>query len=361
MDSIAPHTEAAPPRNRQVDLRSDTTTRPTPEMRAAMAAAEVGDDGYADDPTVRALEQAAALRMGKQAALFMPSGTMGNLCALLTHTGRMEEVLLEASCHILRSELGGIASLAGVFFRPIPGERGQMPISAIEAACAGEGYATARLRPSLLCLETTHNAAGGRALPLDHMAAARAVAQRNGMAVHLDGARIFNAAAALGVEVEQIARHADTLTFCLSKGLGAPVGSVLCGPSDWIARARLFRRMLGGTMRQAGVLAAAGLVALETMPARLPEDHRRARALAEGLAAIHPSLCDPKGVESNMVYVDFIASGIGADAWAQHFAARGIITRASSPRGTRLVLHHEVEDSDVAAVIETVRAHWPAA
>ncbi|WP_137176488.1 GntG family PLP-dependent aldolase [Roseomonas sp. AR75] len=345
-------------RNRSADFRSDTTTRPTPAMRAAMAAAEVGDDGYADDPTVNELQRVAAARLGKEAGLFLPSGTMGNLLALLVHTGRSEEVLLEASSHIVRSEMGGIAAVAGVFWRPLPGEHGAIPIAAIEAACEGKGYGTARLRPSLLCLETTHNAAGGAVLPLAYLAAARDVARRFGMALHIDGARLFNAAVALGAPAEAIARHADTVTFCLSKGLRAPVGAVLCGPAPLIARARLLRRMLGGGMRQAGILAAAGLVALESEVDRLAEDHRRARALAAGLAAIHPSLCDPGRVETNLVMVDFAASGRDAEAWVRLFAARGLTCRATGATRMRLVTHADLDDADIAALIGVVREAW---
>lgn len=353
---------ALPPkaRNSEIDLRSDTVTKPTPAMRAAMAAAEVGDDGYADDPTVKQLEALAAERLGKEAGLFVPSGTMGNLCALLVHTGRGDEVLLEASAHIIRSEMGGIASLAGTMFRPLPGKRGAIPLVAIEAACSGGGYGTARLRPALLCLETTHNAAGGAVLPLDYLAAARQLATRHGMAVHIDGARLFNAAAALGVPADAIALYADTVTFCLSKGLAAPVGSVLCGTTPLIARARFFRRMLGGTMRQSGVIAAAGLVALTTMTERLAEDHRRARRLAAGLAAIHASLCDPATVETNMVYVDFAASGRAAADWAQALGARGIVCRAADATRMRLVTHADVDDPDIDAMLSAVRELWPA-
>jgi threonine aldolase len=346
-------------RNREADFRSDTVTRPTPAMRAAMQEAEVGDDGYGADPSVNALEAAAAKRLGKEAGLFVPSGTMGNLLALHIHTGRGEEVLVESTCHIARSEIGGIASVAGVFHRTLPGKRGAIPIEAIEAACGTGAYGNARLRPSLLCLETSHNAQGGAVLPLDYLAAARAVATKHGMALHIDGARVFNAAAALGVPVAEIARHADTLTFCLSKGLSAPVGSVLCGPAPLIAKARLFRRMLGGGMRQAGVLAAAGLVALETMVDRLSQDHAKARRLAEGLAAIHPGLCAPEGVETNMVYADFGASGVAAGEWAKRLGARGITCRANDATRIRLVLHADLDEQDVDHLLASVAELWP--
>jgi threonine aldolase len=340
-----------------IDLRSDTVTRPGPAMRAAMAAAEVGDDGYAEDPTVRRLEESAAARLGKEAALLMPSGTMGNLCALVTHARRGEEVLLEASCHIQRSELGGIAALAGLPARPLQGQRGAIPLQAIEA-CFEAGEYGVLPRPGLLCLETTHNAAGGAVLPLDYMEGAAALARRRGIPLHLDGARLFNAAVALGVPAEAIARHADTVTFCLSKGLGAPVGSVLCGSREFIARARRNRRMLGGAMRQAGVLAAAGLVALETMVERLAEDHARARRLAEGLASISDTLCDPAAFETNILFVDFSASGLAAEEWARRLGERGITCRASSATRMRLVLHAEIGDADVDQVLAAFSAIW---
>jgi threonine aldolase len=345
-------------RNRPADFRSDTTTQPTAAMRAAMAAAELGDDGYGEDPTVNELQRVAAARLGKEVALFVPSGTMGNLLALLAHTGRAEEVLLEATSHIIRSEMGGIAAVAGVSWRSLPGERGAIPLPAIAAACEGGGYGTARLRPALLCLETTHNAAGGAVLPLDYLAAARALARTHGVAVHIDGARLFNAACALGVPAEAIARHADTITFCLSKGLRAPAGSLLCGPAELIARARLLRRMLGGGMRQSGVLAAAGLVALETQVERLAEDHRRARSLAEGLVAIHPTLCDVASVQTNIVMVDFAASGRSAAEWAALLGAEGLVCRAAGATRMRLVTHADLEDADTTALLGAIRRSW---
>jgi threonine aldolase len=340
-----------------IDLRSDTVTRPGPAMRAAMAAAEVGDDGYAEDPTVRALEELAAARLGKPAALFLPSGTMGNLTALLTHASRGEEVLLEATSHIQRSELGGIAALAGLPARPLPGMRGAVPLAAIDAACEAGDYGTLP-KPRLLCLETTHNAAGGAVLPLDYMAGAAALARRRGLILHLDGARLFNAAVALGVPAEAIARHADSVTFCLSKGLGAPVGSLLCGSRDFITRARRTRRMLGGTMRQSGVLAAAGLYALDHMVERLAEDHARARRLALGLAEIAPGLCDPAAVETNILFLDFTTSGRTAAEWAGRLGERGIACRASSATRMRLVLHADLGDADVDATLAAFAALW---
>ncbi len=342
-----------------IDLRSDTVTRPTEAMRHAMATAEVGDDGYGDDPTVNALEQASAARLGMQAAVFLPTGTMGNLCAILAQTGRGDEVIVESTAHIYRTEQAGMAQLGGVPYRVLPGHRGAVPIALLRAELDGSGYST-RLRPAVLCLETTHNAAGGTVLPLDAMAAMRALATRHGMAVHVDGARLFNAAVALGVPAAEIARHADTLTFCLSKGLGAPVGSVLCGPAAVIARARQVRKLLGGTMRQSGVLAAAGLVALDTMVERLADDHRRARRLAGGLAALHPSLCDPSAIETNIVYVDLSASGIAAPDWCRHLGGHGVVARPYSATQVRLLTHADVDDDGIELALAAFRAGWPA-
>ncbi len=341
-----------------IDLRSDTVTRPTPAMRRAMATAEVGDDGYGDDPSVNELERRAAERLGKAAAMLVPTGTMGNLCAVLAQTGRGDEVIVESTAHIYRTEQAGMAQLGGVPYRVLPGERGAVPLPLLRSELDGSGYST-RLRPAVMCLETTHNAAGGTVLPLDYMAAVRSLTAAHGMAVHVDGARVFNAAVALGVPVADIARHADTVTFCLSKGLGAPVGSVLCGPEPVIRRARQVRKLLGGTMRQAGVLAAAGLVALDSMVERLAEDHRRARRLAEGLASLHPSLCDPAAVATNIVYVDLSASGMSAPDWCRHLAGHGVTVRPYSATRVRLLTHADVDDAMIDAALAAFRAGWP--
>ena len=342
-----------------IDLRSDTVTRPTPAMRAAMAAAEVGDDGYGDDPTVNALEAKAAALLGKDAAMLIPSGTMGNLCAVFAQTGRGDEVIVESTAHIYRTEQGGMASLAGVPYRVLPGALGAIPFERLQAEIQGSGYST-RLHPALMCLETTHNAAGGTVLPLDYMAAIRGLTTEHGMAVHLDGARVFNAAVALGVPVAEIARHTDTVTFCLSKGLGAPVGSILCGPAAVITRARQARKLLGGAMRQSGVLAAAGIVALDTMVDRLADDHRRAKRLAEGLAALHPAVCDPAGVQTNIVYIDLSASNLAAAEWCMRLGGHGVTCRPYSATKMRLLTHADVSDSDIDAVLAAFTALWPA-
>ncbi len=342
-----------------IDLRSDTVTRPTPAMRAAMAAAEVGDDGYGDDPTVNALEAKAAGLLGKEAAMLVPTGTMGNLCAVFAQTGRGDEVIVESTAHIYRTEQGGMASLAGVPYRVVPGQRGAIPFERLRAEVEGSFYST-RLRPALMCLETTHNAAGGTVLALDYMAAVRALTAKHGMALHVDGARVFNAAVALGVKVSEIARHADTVTFCLSKGLGAPVGSLLCGPEAVMRRARQARKLLGGTMRQSGVLAAAGIVALETMVDRLADDHRRAKRLAEGLAALHQTVCDPAGIETNIVYVDLAASQLSTAEWCKRLGEHGVVCRPYSATQIRLLTHADVSDSDIEAALSAFQAIWPA-
>ena len=341
-----------------IDLRSDTVTRPTAAMREAMAKADVGDDGYGDDPTVNELEAKAAAMLGKEAAVLVPTGTMGNLCAVFAQTGRGDEVIVEATSHIYRTEQGGVASLAGVPYRVLPGERGIIPIGVLRDELASSSYA-ARLRTAVVCLETTHNAAGGTVPSLDYLAAAREAAERHGAAVHMDGARLFNAAIALGVRVSEIAQAADTVTFCLSKGLGAPVGSVLCGPAEVIRRARQSRKMLGGTMRQAGVLAAAGIVALDTMVDRLADDHRRARRLAEGLHAVDPTTCDPVSIATNIVFVDLAASGLSAAEWCRRLADRGVTCRPYDLSRLRLLTHADISDDDVTMALAAFRAEWP--
>ena len=245
-----------------IDLRSDTVTQPTAEMLDAMRAARLGDDSRDGDPTVRELEALAAARTGKEAAIFVPSGTMGNLAALMAHTGRGGEVLLEESSHILKSEMGAIAQVAGLFHRTIRGDRGAMDLGMLTETINAQ-LKPNKLATALIEMETTHNGAGGAVLPLDHMAEVHALGRQHGIPVHTDGARLFNAAVALGVPAERIARHTDSVTFCVSKGLSAPIGSLLCGTEDFIVRARGFRRMLGGNLRQAGMLAAAGIVALD--------------------------------------------------------------------------------------------------
>ena len=268
-----------------VDLRSDTVTQPTPEMREAMARAEVGDDVMGEDPTVNRLEAMAAEKMGKEAGMFVPSGTMGNLSAVLAHCGRGDEIILGNLAHTFLFEAGGTAALGGVHSFTIPNQPdGSLRLEDIRAAIRPDDPHDPVSR--LILLENTHNRCGGTVLAPDYLAQVGAFARETGLLLHIDGARIFNAAAALGVPVSTLTAEADSVTFCLSKGLCAPVGSVLCGSRKFIYRARRIRKQLGGGMRQAGVLAAAGVIALEKMTSRLSEDHRRARALADGLAGV---------------------------------------------------------------------------
>ena len=332
-----------------IDLRTDTVTQPTAAMLAAMQQATQGDDSRDGDPTVMRLEALAAERTGKAAGLYMPSGTMTNLVAVLAHTSRAGEVLLERGAHMLNTELGGLSAVAGVYYKAIPGTRGAMDEDLLREAVrpmTRNNFGTA-----LICMETTHNGAGGSVLPLAHMQRVHALAQERGIPVHTDGARLFNAAVALGVPAADIARHTDSVCFCVSKGLSAPVGSVLCGSRDFIERARPFRRMVGGNMRQAGSIAAAGIVALETMIDRLQDDHAAAKRLAAGFRAIDASLTDPAGVETNIVRVNVGNSGRSAAQWAEDFRVRGIAVSPADPRSLRFVTHRHIGAAEVDAAI----------
>ena len=340
-----------------IDLRSDTVTRPTEAMQEAMRCAELGDDGREGDPTVRKLEALAAQKLGKQAALYLPSGTMANLCSLLTHTSRGAEVFLERTAHVIGYENSGISLLGGLFYRPIAGNRGAMDLTALEFAFES-GLASKQLAPALVCMETTHNTAGGAVLPLEHMAGVQRVARAKGARVHLDGARIFNAAVALGVDAAKIAAHADSVCFCVSKGLSAPVGSLLCGSTEFIERARHFRRMLGGAMRQSGIVAAAGIVALETMVERLRDDHANARLLAGGFEQIDRSLVAAAGIETNIVRADIAASGRSAQQWVKDLAAEGVATSDYGRSQLRFVTHRHIGRAEVEQTIAAVRRVW---
>jgi threonine aldolase len=339
-----------------IDLRTDTVTRPTEAMLESMREATLGDDSRDGDETVGKLETMAAAMMGKEAGAYMPSGTMTNLVAVLTHTQRGGEVLLEPGAHILNSELGGIAGLVGAFYKGIPGNRGAMDVAALKEAirpATRNNFGTA-----LVCMETTHNRAGGAVLPLSHMEAVHGLAKNHGVPVHTDGARIFNAAIALRVEAKEIARHTDSIGFCVSKGLSAPVGSILCGSAAFIERARAYRRMVGGNMRQAGPMAAAGIVALETMIARLSEDHDTAKRLAEGLHRIDPSLCDPEDVETNLVRVDVKKSGRRAVRWSDEMKNEGVLVAPADGWSLRFVTHRHICAADVDAAITAFSSLW---
>jgi threonine aldolase len=339
-----------------IDLRSDTVTQPTPAMREAIYRAEVGDDVMGEDPTVNRLEELAAERMGKPAALFVASGTMGNLAALLTHCQRGDEVILGDLAHTFLYEAGGISALGGIHPRTLPNQPdGTLRLDQIAAAVRPDDAHFPRSR--LVALENTHNRCGGVAIPPDYFAAVRQIADRNGLLVHLDGARIFNAAVALSVDPREITQHVDSVTFCLSKGLSAPVGSLLCGDLDFIYRAHRVRKMLGGGMRQAGVLAAAGIVALEQMVDRLAEDHVRARRLAAGIAAIPGFSIDLERVQTNIVYFD-LAPGVELTGpqVAGRLRERDVLIGYASGRGFRAVTHCWIDDDGIDAALAALRA-----
>ena len=334
-----------------IDLRSDTVTLPTPAMREAMARAEVGDDVYGEDPTVNRLESIAAETVGMEAALLVPSGTMGNLAAMLAHCPRGTRAFLGAQAHTYVYEAGGAAALGGIVMTPLRNrDNGELDLDELgdELAKPPDAHFAP---PGLVALENTHNLCGGAPVELSHMAAVAEIARSHRLPVHLDGARIFNAAIALETTAKAIAGHADSISFCLSKGLAAPVGSLLCGRREFIARARRMRKMLGGGMRQAGVFAAAGIVALETMIDRLVEDHQNARALAEGLGLVAGLNVRPVRRRTNMVM--FEVDG-GAPAGAKFAAAikeRGVLVHARGPSSFRAVTHHGISRRDIDRVV----------
>jgi threonine aldolase len=339
-----------------IDLRSDTVTRPTEAMLDAMSSATLGDDSRDGDATVRRLEALAAERMGKEAAMFVPSGTMANLVSVLAHTHRGGQVILEASSHILRSELGGIAAIAGAFHKSIPGERGAMDIDRLRDAIQPAGSQS--IGTQLVCVETSHNDAGGAVLPLAHMHAVHAIAGEKGVAVHIDGARVFNAAGALGVDAASIARYGDSIAFCVSKGLSAPIGSLVCGTAAFIERARAFRRMVGGNMRQAGPLAAAGILALDTMVARLVDDHATAKRLAHALHELDGDLVSPAVVETNIVRVELPRSGRSASEWSSRLKGHGVLVGPCSKHSLRFVTHRHIGNNEVDEAARAFAKLW---
>lgn len=330
---------------RRVDLRSDTVTQPTDAMREAMSTAAVGDDDYGEDPTVNRLEGLAASKLGKEAAIFLPTGTMANLLAILTHTHHGDEAIVEEAAHIYLDEAGGMSAVAGVIPRPVAGTRGAITGEQLRAALRPEDRHFAPTR--LLCLENSHNAAGGLVVTPQATADVCAVAHERGLFVHLDGARIFNAAIALNVDVRSLVRDTDSMMFCISKGLSAPVGSLLLGTSSFIARARRRRKQIGGGMRQAGVIAAAGIVALETMIDRLAEDHRQARTLAHQLAKVPGLRIDTASVQTNIVMID-----VDDAPWVvQQLALKGVLADAQSLTRIRLVTHRHIGTSEVEEAV----------
>jgi threonine aldolase len=316
----------------------------------------MGDDSRDGDETVRKLEALAAERTGKEAGAFMPSGTMANLVAMLTHAQRGGEVLLEEGSHTLNAELGGIAALAGLFYKGIPGRRGAMDTDILrETIRSGTRQ---YMGTALVWMENTHNRAGGAVLPLAHMEEVLGIARERNVPVHLDGARLFNAAHALKASAKDIARYSDSVCFCVSKGLSAPVGSILCGKADFIERARAHRRMVGGNLRQAGPLAAAGIIALETMVNRLSEDHQTAKRLAEGFHRIDASLCDPADVETNLVRANVRKSGRRAAQWSADLKAKGVGVAPADPWTLRFVTHRHISAPDVDAAVGAFAELW---
>ena len=338
-----------------IDLRSDTVTKPTDAMRAAMAAAEVGDDVYGEDPTVNYLQKRAAEMFEKEAALFVPSGCMANQIAVKVHTRPGDEVIIEARGHIYLHEMGAASLISGVMLRPVRGEdrSGHLQWSEIESALrVGVGYDNSKT--GLICLENTHNMAGGTVMTAEHCEELCNRAHSVGIPVHLDGARIFNASVALGTNVADLTRHCDSVQFCLSKGLGAPVGSILVGLEDFIAEARAWRKRLGGGMRQAGILAAAGLIALEESPKRLHDDHVNARRLAEALAEIPGIEIDPTAVVTNIVIFDVSKTGRTPDAICERLTQKGVLA-SGWDSVIRMVTHDGITADDIDSSIAAVR------
>ncbi len=336
-----------------IDLRSDTVTLPTDEMRQAMAKAKVGDDVYGEDPTINRLEALGADLLGKEAALFVPTGTMGNQVAIMAWTSRGDEIILESDAHIYMYEAAGPAILSQVQIKPISGKNGVMDPDEVEAAIRNVNIHFPNT--TLICLENTHNRSGGCVIPLDNMQSVYEIAKARDISVHLDGARIFNAATALGVDVKQIAQYADSIQFCLSKGLCAPAGSLVVGSKAFIDRARKSRKILGGGMRQAGILAAAGIIGLEKMTQRLSEDHEKAQVLANGLAEIPGLGIDMSTVQTNMVMVN--TQGIGMDEFefAGFMKAHGVLFNASLPNIVRMVTHNDVCFDDIHEAIGRIK------
>lgn len=337
-----------------IELRSDTFTKPTPAMRRAMAEAEVGDDQYGEDPTVNRLEKRAAEIVGKEAAVYVASGMMGNLCGVLSQTQRGDEVILGDLAHIVQNEMGACFVVGGVVPRLVPNRDGLPSLDDLANAVRPLGMYP---RSALVCLENSHNNCGGAVITADETKQVADFAHARGMRVHLDGARIFNAATALGVDAKTLVRDVDTVQFCFSKGLAAPVGSILCGDAETIARARRVRKMLGGAMRQAGVIAAAALVALEEMRGRLAEDHANAKRLAQGLAKIHGLKIDPSKVVTNIVSFEVEPTVMDAGAFQKACAERGLrISRylGNSPR-LRAVTHLDVTTAQIDEAVEIAR------
>ncbi|MFQ5662292.1 MAG: threonine aldolase family protein [Terriglobia bacterium] len=346
-------TRADDRRGDAVDLRSDTVTKPTPEMRRAMAEAEVGDDVYGEDPTVNRLQERAAALFEREAALFVPTGSMGNLISIRIHCDPGSEVICEARGHIVNFEMASMSAIAGCLPRTLATPDGILTWQQIEPAIRPKVYY--RAQTGLIAVENTHNLAGGRVLPVEVQEEICDRAHGGGIPVHLDGARIFNAAVALGKSVAEVTRKVDSIMFCVSKALGAPVGSLVLGSQDFIEKARVYRKMFGGGMRQAGVLAAAALVALEKGPAQLIEDHRKAKRLAQGLAKIPGIRLNPEEVETNILVFDVSGTGLDAYQIADKLKERRVLVGAISPTIMRMVTHYDVSEEGVERALRALQ------
>lgn len=335
-----------------IDLRSDTVTKPTEEMLQAMVSAPLGDDCSGEDPTVNRLETLAASRLGKEAGLLVPSGTMGNLVSVLAHTQRGDEVIMESECHMYYYEVGNISAVAGVIPRFVRGHNGVLNPDDVTKAIRGANIHYPP--PRLIAVENTHNRGGGTVTSVELCRAICAVAKEKGLSTHLDGARIFNAATALGVDAREIAQNFDSVMFCLSKGLSAPVGSVVVGSRDFVERTRKYRKMLGGGMRQAGIIAAAGIVAIETMTDRLEDDHNNARYLGEGLALIPGIHVALETVQTNMVYFDVKGLGFDSFSFAKELERRNVKASLRPPTGIRMVTHRHISRENISCVLGVI-------
>ena len=350
--------DTTPASDSVIDLRSDTVTKPSPAMRRAMFEAEVGDDVYAEDPTVNRLEKRAAEVFGREAALFVPSGTMGNQIAIKLHTSHGQEVLCEERSHVFNSEMAMMAHFSGVVPRTLWAEDGIITWKDVKAKLKPKSYNNAKT--GLVAIENTHNFAGGSVTPVDVFNEVCDQAHAIGLPVHLDGARIFNATIFMGIPVSQLTAKADSVMFCLSKGLGAPVGSMLVGSAELIDRAHIYRKALGGGMRQAGILAAAGLIALEQGPKKLQTDHENAKFLAEGVAQIPGFKIDPAKVQTNIVLCDITGTGMTSDEISRLLAARQVLAGGVGPELLRFVTHLDVNREQCAQAVEVVAAEFGA-
>jgi threonine aldolase len=337
-----------------IDLRSDTVTKPTEEMREAMFRAEVGDDVYLEDPTVNLLQELAAEMLGKEAALFVPSGTMGNQVCLRLHTQPGQEVIMEERSHMFNAEMATMAVVSGTLARPVRGDEGLLDWPSVEAAIRPQSlYYFAQT--GLVTLENSHNFAGGSVMPVERIEEICEGAHAYGLPVHMDGARIFNAATALGCEAKDIARPVDSAMFCLSKGLGAPIGSLIVGRREFIDRALAVRRMFGGSMRQVGVIAAAGIIALEKMTRRLAEDHANAQGLARGLAEIRGVKIDPEKVQTNILVFDISETGVSVLDLSARLKEQGVLANGINAKEMRMVTHKDVSRNDCETALSIVK------